>query len=438
MRGFHTFRWFLAILILPASLFWFIAGEITVQAKTIDELQTEIQTRNQEIEKLEAEIGQYQIQLEEISTEARTLETAVRALELTDKKLTTGIRVTTKKISSATLTIDRLGKEIADTRKDILVNVEALTGALRKINELESRSLVEIILAHNSFSAFWNTVEALGQFQRGVRKNLKTLVALKESRETRKSELEHEKQRSLILKERLLDQRAIAAGTRKSKDTLLRQTKNKESNYKKLLDNRIKQRNALEREILEFEARLRVEIDPTTLPKTGTGILGWPLETIKVTQHFGNTPFASKNPQVYSGIGHNGIDLRAPIGTVIKTPANGVVIDVGDTDAKNQCPGASYGKWVLVRHYNGLSTLYAHLSLIRVTPAQEVSAQDVIGYTGNTGYSTGPHLHFAVYASAAVRVSDTYKSRVCGTNLKLPLSPQNGYLNPLSYLPKLS
>ena len=174
-----------------------------------------------------------------------------------------------------------------------------------------------------------------------------------------------------------------------------------------------------------------MEIDPTSLPKTGKGVLRWPLSTVKITQYFGNTPFASANPQVYNGGGHNGIDLRAAPGTPVKSAASGTVVGTGDTD--KQCRGVSYGRWVLIRHNNGLSTLYAHLSLISVSGGMEIQTGDLVGYSGNTGYSTGPHLHFAVYATQAVQIMNK-RSRVCGTNLTLPVSSTNGYLNPLSYL----
>src|SRR3989338_6741089 len=220
-----------------------------------------------------------------------------------------------------------------------------------------------------------------------------------------------------------------------TKSRLKKETKNKESNYKTLLNDRLAKKEALEQEIQEFENRIRVEIDPSSLPETGTGALRWPLSgKIVVTQYFGNTAFASKNPQVYNGGGHNGIDLRASVGTPIYAARPGKVIGAADTD--RQCYGVSYGKWVLVEHDNNLSTLYAHLSLIRVDAGDAVQAGDLLGYSGNTGYSTGPHLHFAVYASKAVRVTSEYKSKICGTLLTLPLSTKNGYLNPLSYLPK--
>ena len=123
------------------------------------------------------------------------------------------------------------------------------------------------------------------------------------------------------------------------------------------------------------------------------------------------------------------------MGTPIKSAQGGIVRDFGNTDAYRGC--YSYGKWILVEHFNGLSTLYAHLSLIKVRKEQEVKAGDLIGYSGNTGYSTGPHLHFTVYATKGVkivRLGDIKTITNCA-DAHIPVAPFNAYLNPLSYLP---
>ena len=172
-------------------------------------------------------------------------------------------------------------------------------------------------------------------------------------------------------------------------------------------------------------------IDPESLPKMGSGVLSWPLAKVFITQYFGNTPFATQNPQIYSGKGHNGIDLRASVGTPVKSAADGRVVAWGDTD--RACAGVSYGKWVLVEHDNNLSTLYAHLSYIQVSVGDTLRNGQILGYSGNTGYSTGPHLHFTTFATKGVQLK-TIRSRVCGTQMYLPVASFNGYLNPLSYL----
>jgi murein DD-endopeptidase MepM/ murein hydrolase activator NlpD len=111
-----------------------------------------------------------------------------------------------------------------------------------------------------------------------------------------------------------------------------------------------------------------------------------------------------------------------------------VVKGTGNTDSQRGC--YSYGKWVLIEHPNGLSTLYAHLSVIGVTVGQSVTSGQVIGYSGRTGYATGPHLHFGVYATQGVKVVQFTSSINC-KNVSIPIADPTAYLNPLSYLPKL-
>ncbi len=85
---------------------------------------------------------------------------------------------------------------------------------------------------------------------------------------------------------------------------------------------------------------------------------------------------------------HAGIDFKAPYGSPVLATAPGTVVRAGWT--------GSYGKLVEIRHDNGLVTRYAHLSRIRVRAGQRVRAGDRIGRLGNTGRSTGPHLHYEV------------------------------------------
>jgi murein DD-endopeptidase MepM/ murein hydrolase activator NlpD len=91
----------------------------------------------------------------------------------------------------------------------------------------------------------------------------------------------------------------------------------------------------------------------------------------------------------------------------------------------------------MLEHSNGLNTMYAHLSVISVSKGQSVNTGDVIGYSGMTGYATGPHLHFGVYATAGVKITTLGAYRGATTpcqNASMPVAPANAYLNPLSYL----
>ena len=136
------------------------------------------------------------------------------------------------------------------------------------------------------------------------------------------------------------------------------------------------------------------------MPTPRPGVLAIPLKlnlAQKLTQGYGATQFAQST---YSSKFHNGIDIGAPLGTPIFAAENGRVLASGNTDS--YCPpvwygrkkyGGSYGKFIVIKHENNLSTLYSHLSLSAVKIGDLVNRGDVIGYTGNTGLSTGPHLH---------------------------------------------
>lgn len=431
----HMARSAFHFLIIGLTLAAFLYSGAVTHASLIEDLKEKISGRADEIKKLEEEIAGYVRQVEDAGKTAETLKSALKVLDLTDKKLGTDIRVTEKKTTAAALLIEKLGIEIAEKEKKIGQNSTVLREAIREVNELESRTFVEIVLSRFSLGAFWKSIEGLERFQASVRAHVKEIQSARDELETKKDESLAEKKKLLALSFQLIDQKDIVKENKNTKNQLLAETRNKESEYKTLLEDRLEKKEALEREIQEFEAQLQVEIDPTSLPETGTGILRWPLDSPIITQYFGNTSFATANSQIYNGKGHNGIDLRASVGTAIKAAARGIIAGVGDTD--RECYGVSYGKWVLVRHDNGLSTLYAHLSLIRGEAGQSIERGDVLGYSGRTGYSTGPHLHFAIFATQAVSISERYRSKICGTFLTLPLSSQNGYLNPLSYLPKV-
>jgi len=102
--------------------------------------------------------------------------------------------------------------------------------------------------------------------------------------------------------------------------------------------------------------------------------------------------FASQEPGLRTSP-HRGMDFGVPVGTPVKAPWPGTVERVFQ-DAG--FPSAGGGNVIFMRHPNGLRTAYLHLSQFKVTQGQQVAAGDVIGLSGNTGGSTGPHLHFEV------------------------------------------
>ncbi|WP_407287467.1 M23 family metallopeptidase [Streptomyces sp. BP-8] len=90
---------------------------------------------------------------------------------------------------------------------------------------------------------------------------------------------------------------------------------------------------------------------------------------------------------------HSGQDFVVPTGTAVKSVHKGTVVKAGPWGGGD---GPAYGNAIVVRHDNGMYTQYAHLSQIKVQPGQRVGTGQLIGLSGSTGNSTGPHLHFEV------------------------------------------
>ncbi len=106
---------------------------------------------------------------------------------------------------------------------------------------------------------------------------------------------------------------------------------------------------------------------------------GWPLELVRVTSDFG--------PR--SGEHHEGIDLKASSGTPVYSVGSGVVLYAGSRIS-------GYGNIVIIGHQDDLSTIYAHNSRLYVKKGQKIRAGQKVALSGNTGKSSGPHLHFEV------------------------------------------
>ena len=101
----------------------------------------------------------------------------------------------------------------------------------------------------------------------------------------------------------------------------------------------------------------------------------------------GNYPITQKFGDTYTSASHTGIDYALPLGTPVLAAADGIVEKAG-------VDNTGYGNVIIIRHLWTDGTVYAHLRNWSVQVGQKVKAGEVIGYSGNTGNSTGAHLHF--------------------------------------------
>lgn len=408
-------------------------GAISVYAQTASELQDKISQSNSEIRRLEEEIAAANRTLIDIAGQKNTLSNEIKKLDLTQSTLTKQISLTETKIKATDLLIGELSGEISNKHEIIGEQRDAISSGLRTIHARDEEPVIVGILADGKLSEAWKDVDQILALATSLRRHIEELNDVKKMLEVDRDEQELAKEELVLLRKDLANQKANTVLNKKQKDTLLAQTKNKESEYQKLLAEKTARKAAFEKEINDYESQLKFILDPNSLPRSGSTALSWPLDNVYVTQYFGATVAAKR---LYVTGSHNGMDFRAPLGTRVLASASGTIIGVGDTDPV--CPGASYGKWVLIKHSNGLSTVYGHLSSITVSEGQQVRMGQVVAYSGSSGYSTGPHLHLSVFAANGVEVKSLASKACSGRTYRIPIAATNAYLDPMLYLPPIS
>ncbi len=404
-------------------------------AQTADELQQQIDQHNAQIAQLDKEIAQYQTQLNATSAKKQTLQSQLDQLNLSIKKTTASITKTKSQISTTELQIKQLATGIAKTQGTITQERLGLEQSMRAFAEEESRPLVIQLLADENIASVWNDLQAASSLQTAIATHITDLASAKQVLTNTKTATEQKRAQLVKQQNTLLTQQGSLTATKQAQSDLLKQTRSQESAYQAIIAQKKAQQASFEAALENLNEQFKKAINPSQITTPGKGILQWPLDSVRITQYFGNTPFAAAG--AYNGKGHNGIDFAAPIGTPVRAALGGTVMGTGNTDAVRGC--YSFGKWVMIKHNNGLSTMYAHFSQISVSEGQAVSTGQLLGYSGETGYATGPHLHFGVYVTSAtqiIKLGQATKSTTPCANAVMPVPTSlSGYLNPFSYLP---
>jgi len=401
-------------------------------------LQKQIEQVNKEREALIAEQEKLERELEIVNKEAKTLGGAVNSLDATRKKIQADINITQSKINSTNLNIQSLENSMTKKESQIVVHRKAISDALQALSEYSSRSWAFDLLASASISDVWrdrSQVEGLtGKLEEEIDFLRETKTILSKEKEAKEKVVDEQAR----LKAELGGQKSVVEENKKAKETLLAQTKNKEAEYQKLLQDNIARQKQSESDLFRLESELQIALDPSLIPKAKHSVLSWPLDKIYITGVFGTTVGGL---QLYKQGFHNGVDFRASQGTKVKAVLSGTVEGTGNTDEQKGC--YSYGRWILIKHNNGLTSVYAHLSATVVKAGQTVATGQTIGYSGGqpgvfgSGYSTGPHLHLGLFASQGVEIRQFTTSIGC-KQVSVPISKgTDAYLDPLAYLPAL-
>lgn len=423
------------IFITLFSLFLILSPVFSADSATPtkEDLTEKIGDVNDEIAKLDKEIAKYENEIAKTGAEAKTLSNHIKTLNLTRSKLLKQVEQINSQIKSANRNIEDISEKILTKEEQINLAQKTISKTFYDVYQSDNTDPIEIMIRDGGLKALSSEFNNKILLNEKLDSFIETLNDIKLSLNKSKEEKEAEKKKLNELNEKLSLEKKAVDQSKSEKDSLLKETKNQEASYQKLLLENKKKLEAFEKDLREYETQLKFILNNNLLPEKGNGVLSWPLKKFLITQLFGKT---ADSGRLYASGSHSGVDFGIPVGTPIYAIADGKIEGVGDTDA--QCKGVSFGKWVFIRHNNGLASAYGHMSATSAIKGKEVKRGDLIGLSGNTGHSTGPHLHLAVYAGQGAEVKNVpTKSAYCkGVSLTMPVAPINAYLDPMVYLPQ--
>ncbi|MDD5464478.1 MAG: peptidoglycan DD-metalloendopeptidase family protein [Candidatus Moranbacteria bacterium] len=368
--------------------------------------------KEEKIEELEKRADVYR---EIIDIKKKQGETLNNQLEITDtsiQQVQAQIEVSKQQIDDYNSQITRIESQIKEKEETILSQRELLVSLMQKYYEVNLASPIISYLTSGNIASFIVEKDRLSQTGDKIKELVVSVKEIRDDLEVQSKELDKKKGEFVVTKEKLQNQGSTLESAKKQKETLLAQTKGEENRYKSLLEQVQEQ---IQQEIEQIELQ-KEGIDLGPLPPSKSGLFSYPVNPVKITQGYGKTSFSNN----YASGKHNGVDFSINYGKIFAA-GNGTVLATGNNGKY------AYGKWVAIDHGDGLLTLYGHFSNIAVSKGGKIKQGDVIGISGNTGFSTGPHLHFSVFAKKTFELVESTK--VSGLML-----PTGASVNPMNYL----
>lgn len=408
-------------LVFVSSLLSFMYSTLLAAENSIDELTKEqkeaIEEREDELDEIKAKIKAYKqiIDLKErqgaaLSDQIETVDAQVGALELEIDLNANELKVLNNEIVTLSNRIDQ--------KEGVIVSQKYILSELMRGSYEDQEDLPLDLLV--STSRFLNPLQAsewthtTGQKMREV---LGTLRVLRTSLIEERKGLTDKKVQADKLRQELEERETYLGEVKANKERLLAKTQTEAKKYDALVNTLEEQRKAIEDEISDIEKAKTAALDLKDVPKYQKGLFDHPVEEVRITQKYGKTTFT----RWYSF--HNGVDYGIKTGTKILAAADGKVVALGNNGKY------AYGRWIAVDHGNGLTTMYGHLSGYSKKVGDKVKQGDAIAKSGNTGYSTGPHLHFTVFSSKSFDVVPSKKIK------SVKDIPVGATINPTNYLP---
>jgi len=365
-------------------------GEDIQEIKSINE---QLKEKKDKINQLQEKIKDYQRNIDYQRRQTLSLANQIAILNNQIKKLEAEIELKQSQIDQTKLEIKDTENKIQEAETNILIQKSRLTNFLKKLNKLDQKNSIEIILTVNSFSDYYNHLRTLEILQNNTRESLGGLKKFKADLAVHLKELGNKKDSLENLLAELNKKKINLTARSYAKQSLLTESRNSESRFKSLVAQLKAEQNAINADIIALEKKIRQKLsrgNKSKLNALGGPDFSWPVPNRGITAYFHDPSYPFR--YIFE---HPAIDIKSAQGSPIRAAAAGYVGKVRD---------GGYGySYIMIIHGNGFATVYGHVSKILVKQDQFVTQGEIIGLSGGMPgtpgagrLSTGPHLHFEI------------------------------------------
>ena len=378
-RAGRVFQVLAALLLAVCVLCVDLSPALAVTQADIDKLKNNASDLSQQKKELQSKI----------SALSDDIANNMKKKELLDSEisvLSSEISNVESQISTYAELITQTEAELLDAQEREAAQYELFCKRVRAMEERGTISYWSVLFKADSFTDLLSRLDFINEIMDSDQKVIQDLQDLQAEIEEKKESLETQKAESEAAKAELVSKKSELNKQREVANALVAQLRASKSEYQEDMDDLSAEAEAVQAQILKLSKELAAQ--QAAQGKPSNAALGgyiWPVSSRRITSTFGGRA----SPGGIGSTNHKGIDIGG-VGytTEIHAAKAGTVI-VSQYSR-------SYGNYVVVSHGSGNTTLYAHMSSRKVSVGQYVNQGDVLGITGSTGNSTGPHLHFEI------------------------------------------
>ena len=335
---------------------------------------------------LDAEKKELQAKLDALADDKSQ---AVARKELLDQQIAN----TEAQIANTQAQIDRYAALITQTEEELVeaeekeaAQYELFCSRVREMEKQDEVSYWAVLFRASSFTDLLGRLDAINEIMKYDQGVIDDLKALQAEIEEKKTGLEASKANLVSVKAELETQKKQLSAQREEANKLVKEIDDNAAEYQATLKELEAEERRIEQQVKQMQKKLEEQMAAEGKKyNTNPGGYIWPVDSRYITSTVGGR----NSPGGVGSTNHKGTDIgRVGYTSPVYAAKAGTVIIAQRS--------SSYGNYVVISHGVGNTTLYAHMSSIKVSVGTYVKQGQTIGITGSTGHSTGPHLHFEV------------------------------------------